>query len=122
MKRKPVDFKSSKRIIDSGTIINELDLKIHVFLCHDGTIQASTDFSDYELFLKAVVLFFEDVFNNIRKRGDFVSYGIGEYPVSYEKIGVISSRCKGYSFFEERLSILKKDYYDLMLEYINETE
>jgi len=74
--------------------------------------------------IKASVLFFADVFLNIQRLGDFITYGIGEFPASYatEYSNQILEfkQFDNQKDFNERLSLLKKPHYDMMLEYVTE--
>jgi len=97
-------------------------MKILVFLCANGDICSINPLSGDDV-IKASVLFFADVFLNIQRLGDFITYGIGEFPASYatEYSNQILEfkQFDNQKDFNERLSLLKKPHYDLMLEYIN---
>jgi len=82
MKKKEIDFSTSKRIIDSGIIHEKYGRNILVFLCANGDICSINPLSGDDV-IKASVLFFADVFLNIQRLGDFITYGFGEFPASY---------------------------------------
>ena len=116
-----VDFSTSMRIIDSGLIRNEYDFRILIFLGSDGVIYSVNSISDFSE-LKGIVLFFEDVFENIKHFGNFINFGINAFPVSYttnvENDVIQLKQFDSIKDFKQRLNILRKEYYDLMLEYL----
>lgn len=106
----------SEIIIETGFVC-DVDGNRHIVYL-SGTGDILTTGHCEELFKAAALLFYRDIAGKVAVYGDFIKYGLGDYPVSYD---ASSHKYNGFEKlkFEARLSILTKENYETILDVVN---